>query len=75
MICEDFVIRHLVASDGSEERSVDQFHYINWPDHGAPETCTSILDMTAMMRVVQPGDTQPIVVHCRYVFVLKFGYH
>ncbi|XP_064632277.1 tyrosine-protein phosphatase non-receptor type 12-like isoform X3 [Lineus longissimus] len=63
-ICEDFCKRHLVARKGTEERCLQQFHYINWPDHGAPESCSSLLEMVAKMRVDQPGDSPPIVIHC-----------
>lgn len=46
------------------ERTICQFHYTTWPDHGAPEKVQPILDLVRLMREVQPTEDRPILVHC-----------
>lgn len=46
------------------ERTICQFHYTTWPDHGAPDSVQPILDLVRLMREVQPDESRPILVHC-----------
>lgn len=46
------------------ERTICQFHYTTWPDHGVPKSGKPILDLVRLVREVQPSDDQPILVHC-----------
>jgi len=51
---------------GAESRTVIQYHYTAWPDHGIPSNMVPILDMLASARAYQPTDDIPVVVHCRW---------
>lgn len=46
------------------ERTICQFHYTTWPDHGAPDSVQPILELVRLMREVQPSEDRPILVHC-----------
>lgn len=46
------------------ERTICQFHYTTWPDHGAPDSVQPILELVQLVREVQPAEDRPIVVHC-----------
>ena len=57
-----------MQSTSKESRAVTQFHFVSWPDFGVPRNPTSLLHFLQRVRHHQPyGQTQPIVVHCRYV--------
>ncbi|XP_061758921.1 tyrosine-protein phosphatase non-receptor type 22 isoform X2 [Nerophis ophidion] len=45
-------------------RTLKQLHYVNWPDHGVPNSILPILDMLEEMRSYQPHDHVPICIHC-----------
>lgn len=46
------------------ERTICQFHYTTWPDHGVPDSVDPILELVRLMREVQPTEDKPILVHC-----------
>lgn len=46
------------------EKTICQFHYTTWPDHGVPDSVQPILDLVRLVRDVQPAEDQPILVHC-----------
>ncbi|XP_050721216.1 tyrosine-protein phosphatase non-receptor type 12-like isoform X2 [Eriocheir sinensis] len=48
----------------TEERTICQFHYVLWPDHGVPETVRPLLDMVRLVRDYQASETLPVLVHC-----------
>lgn len=60
----DFLAHVLTISCGSESRTIRHFHYTTWPDHGVPETPTSLIHMMKIVRELQPSNRVPIVVHC-----------
>uniref|UniRef100_A0A673C9U5 protein-tyrosine-phosphatase n=1 Tax=Sphaeramia orbicularis TaxID=375764 RepID=A0A673C9U5_9TELE len=45
-------------------RTLKQLHYVNWPDHGVPDSIPPILDMLQEMRSYQAHDDVPICIHC-----------
>lgn len=47
-----------------EERTICQFHYTTWPDHGVPASVHPILELLRLVRDVQPAEDKPILVHC-----------
>lgn len=54
--------------DPNASRTVTQFHFTGWPDHGVPAYATSSLNFIKRVRfhhnsMSTPG---PLVVHCRY---------
>ena len=41
----DFVVRTLVLTKNGESRTIMQYHYISWPDHGVPESTVGTMNM------------------------------
>ncbi|XP_054912824.1 tyrosine-protein phosphatase non-receptor type 22 [Poeciliopsis prolifica] len=60
----DYITRTLRLTYRNCSRTLKQLHYINWPDHGVPDTIPPILDMLHEMRCYQPHDDIPICIHC-----------
>lgn len=67
-VCPDFMVRTLKikypTDSGKTERTICQFHYVLWPDHGVPETVRPLLDMVRLVRDCQASETLPVLVHC-----------
>ena len=63
-VCPDFLVRTLEVTHEKSERTVIQFHYSTWPDHGVPVAVTPILELVRLMRDVQATEARPILVHC-----------
>jgi hypothetical protein len=47
---------------GDEERTVCQFHYSAWPDHGVPTQVKPLLEMVRLIRDCQASETLPVLV-------------
>nr|XP_022299957.1 receptor-type tyrosine-protein phosphatase T-like isoform X2 [Crassostrea virginica] len=45
-------------------RSLTQYHYTSWPDHGTPEPLDLVLFHNHVMTSRASSDTSPLVVHC-----------
>ncbi|KAK2897243.1 tyrosine-protein phosphatase non-receptor type 22 isoform X1 [Channa argus] len=60
----DYVTRMLRLTYGNFTRILKQLHYVNWPDHGVPDSIPPILEMLQEMRSYQPLDDIPICIHC-----------
>ncbi|KAF7696159.1 tyrosine-protein phosphatase non-receptor type 22 isoform X2 [Silurus meridionalis] len=60
----DYLIRTLKATFNNTSRTLKQLHYMNWPDHGVPDSIHPILDMLQDMRAFQDQDNMPICIHC-----------
>ncbi|KAL5516615.1 hypothetical protein EMCRGX_G001998 [Ephydatia muelleri] len=63
-ISNDFVVRELVLVCCGVEKSMRQFHYTAWPDHGVPTSAEPIIRMIEMARECQTNTHVPVVVHC-----------
>ncbi|KAK7102425.1 hypothetical protein V1264_020644 [Littorina saxatilis] len=66
---DDFYIRTFnVQRDGSDEsREVTQYHYVSWPDHGAPTTTSLVTFWRYVHNRTKPADgasVPPVLVHC-----------
>lgn len=58
----------LVCFQGNTERTVWQYHFRAWPDHGVPTDPGGVLDFLEEVNLKQESilDAGPIAVHCRY---------
>lgn len=62
-----YTVREMILEDDKKEsRSITQFHYTAWPDHGQPDSPTSILRLLAAVRKSGGLDRmdEPTIVHC-----------
>lgn len=59
----DFTIRTLCLKKANSrtERTVNQYHYTIWPDHGVPTCATSVLTFVRKASGVNPPDSGPMV--------------
>ncbi|XP_013779211.1 tyrosine-protein phosphatase 99A-like [Limulus polyphemus] len=74
MICEvtmatytlrTFTIRNLkIKKKRSAERTVYQYHYTNWPDHGVPDHPLPVLSFVRKSSASNPPNGGSIIVHC-----------
>ncbi|CAH8649137.1 unnamed protein product [Schistosoma haematobium] len=53
------------ARDG-QARTLRQFQFIDWPDHGVPESCEAFIDFLGQVHKTkeQFGQDGPITIHC-----------
>ncbi|XP_023690739.2 tyrosine-protein phosphatase non-receptor type 22 [Paramormyrops kingsleyae] len=60
----DYITRVLTLSFMKQTRTMQQLHYVNWPDHGVPDSIPPILEMVQEMRCHQHHENIPICIHC-----------
>lgn len=61
----DYITRtfQLEQINTKEQRTVRQFHFVPWPDHGVPDYPTALLSLRRRVRHYYDED-KPMVVHC-----------
>jgi protein tyrosine phosphatase len=52
-----------IHADSKEEQQIQQIHYENWPDNGAPEPCL-FSRFLPLITTLHPVSSSSIVVHC-----------
>ncbi|XP_049605932.1 receptor-type tyrosine-protein phosphatase N2 isoform X2 [Syngnathus scovelli] len=64
--CEDFLVRsfYLKNLHTNETRTVTQFHFLSWMDHGVPSSARTLLDFRRKVNKCYRGRSCPIIVHC-----------
>ncbi|KAM7411321.1 hypothetical protein PAMA_021355 [Pampus argenteus] len=60
----DYWVRTLRVIYHECSHTLKQLHYVNWPDHGVPDSIPPILEMLHEMRSYQAHDDIPICIHC-----------
>ncbi|XP_026187616.1 tyrosine-protein phosphatase non-receptor type 22 isoform X2 [Mastacembelus armatus] len=60
----DYLTRVLRVTYCNCSRTLKQLHYVNWPDHGVPDSVPPILEILHEMRSYQDHDDIPICIHC-----------
>ncbi|XP_058873504.1 receptor-type tyrosine-protein phosphatase H-like [Acipenser ruthenus] len=59
----DFTLKH---TKSSESRTVKQFHFNAWPDHGVPDNTATLIQFRALVRKFLDNRERngPAIVHC-----------
>lgn len=55
-------LREFIVQKGEEKRRISQFHFKEWEDAKAPESCEHLLDFVE--RIKKGNHKSPILVHC-----------
>ena len=53
----------IVEKNSNQERFITQFHYLEWPDHGAPPNTRIFRKLIHCVDEIR--NETPILVHCR----------
>ncbi|XP_062509110.1 receptor-type tyrosine-protein phosphatase S-like [Corticium candelabrum] len=60
----DYEIRKFNMTVGETTKTVTQYHFTAWPDHGVPKFATPLLSFIRRLNHEHPNDRGPMVVHC-----------
>eukprot|EP00045_Choanoeca_perplexa_P008109 m.74336 g.74336 ORF g.74336 m.74336 type:complete len:700 (+) comp14355_c0_seq1:179-2278(+) len=59
-----FLVRTFLVSKDGDERTIKQFAYTSWPDHGVPLTTGELLGFRNAVNENTPNKDVPILIHC-----------
>ncbi|XP_053556940.1 receptor-type tyrosine-protein phosphatase alpha [Bombina bombina] len=54
----------LMKTGTSVQKTVEQLHYLHWPDHGVPKTSNGLLLLLEQMNQFKVPGSGPVIVHC-----------
>ena len=60
----DYAVRTMVLNRNGSVRTLRQYHYSSWPDHGVPDATAPILEMLRKARITHSPSRGPMVIHC-----------
>ncbi|XP_062597468.1 receptor-type tyrosine-protein phosphatase epsilon-like isoform X6 [Saccostrea cucullata] len=61
-----YIVRRMIAchNESKESRTVTQYHYTAWPDHGTPEPLCLVVFLDHVTRTGTNQNNSPTIVHC-----------
>ncbi|XP_061165606.1 receptor-type tyrosine-protein phosphatase epsilon-like [Saccostrea echinata] len=61
-----FIVRRMTArhDESKESRTVTQYHYTAWPDHGTPDPLCLVVFLDHVTRTGTNQNNSPTIVHC-----------
>ncbi|XP_063053937.1 phosphatidylinositol phosphatase PTPRQ [Engraulis encrasicolus] len=63
-VTPDWIVRVLRVERHGEYMVVHHFNYTSWPEHGVPESSTTLIQFVKSVRSSRAHDNTTIVVHC-----------
>jgi len=62
---DQFIVRKFILKKASERRTLTQFHFVSWPDHGVPPE-GELLDLILQVNKLEDQNSGkvPTLVHC-----------
>ncbi|XP_033629201.1 tyrosine-protein phosphatase 10D-like isoform X2 [Asterias rubens] len=61
---ENWCIRDFTLQMFETTKQVRQFHYLAWPDHGVPDSSSTLKNFIHTVREQIPSNGTPTIVHC-----------
>lgn len=61
----EIILRNILQD--KRTRTVKHYQFTSWPDHGVPDSPSSVLDFVREIRSSVQAPHGPMVVHCRWV--------
>lgn len=62
-------LKDIFFQSKNDRRTITQYHYTAWPDHGIPEPLCLLFFHDHLTGTKKDGQTGPILVHCRYLYI------
>ncbi|XP_033126338.1 receptor-type tyrosine-protein phosphatase beta-like [Anneissia japonica] len=57
-------VREFMIQYSAKTRKVKHFHFLDWPDHGVPETSSPLVNFVKTVRLHILNENTPTLVHC-----------
>eukprot|EP00053_Salpingoeca_punica_P024520 m.13501 g.13501 ORF g.13501 m.13501 type:complete len:460 (-) comp6885_c0_seq1:717-2096(-) len=61
---KNFIFRTFDMEVGGQHRTIKQFTYTSWPDHGVPLTTSELLGFRNVIKAAVTNPDAPIITHC-----------
>jgi netrin-G3 ligand len=63
-VIRTFVVTYMPGDGTGGTKEIMHYHFTGWPDHGVPDSPTSMLEMLRRIRTLRQSKAGPLVVHC-----------